>query len=617
MDIKAIFDAYLDDELTEDQSCELAAWLAESADNVDLFVAECRMDSCLQDVLREEQLASDALARSSDSSPDTHPSGRSAGSVPSLTLAPPIDPGSPSNAFGVMAGYAVSGWPAAYLVATLVIGLGLLIGAQIEVSSPNQPDGHSVAAKTTLPHASPTLLVGRITGMVDCRWDNDRHPSSVILHPSPPVSLGDTFALAAGLLEITYDSGAKVILQGPCTYEVESRAGGYLSLGKLTARVEAGNDEYRMMNDELRTRKNGIQHAAFNIQRFFAIRTPTAVVTDLGTEFGVEVGKDGHTTSHVFQGVVEMQPIGAQGQAVRLTVNESACVASVCKGEVATVRRMAADPAAFVGPRQFVKAAQQAQEKQELKPFHRWQAYSQELRRDPSLVAYYDFQQRQGSPSLLSNVAESSKGLCDGVIENLTWGDGRFPGKQALQFSSPTGYVSVNLPQKLDDLTLAAWVFVESLDNLRNGLLMSDQWGQQGLIHWQLWDDGCGSFCISGHPDFPTTPIFDRAQFGRWTHIAVAYDHAVQVARFYHDGHSLGGERLGEHTSISIGPARIGNWNAGRTGANTVRNFHGRIDELAVFGRALSIEEIRAMYAAGKPVDLRDSPSVRLNEGAK
>ena len=29
--------------------------------------------------------------------------------------------------------------------------------------------------------------------------------------------------------------GAKVILQGPCTYEVDSAAGGFLSVGKLTA----------------------------------------------------------------------------------------------------------------------------------------------------------------------------------------------------------------------------------------------------------------------------------------------------------------------------------------------------------------------------------------------
>ena len=40
------------------------------------------------------------------------------------------------------------------------------------------------------------------------------------------------------VLEITYNTGPKVILQGPCMYDVESSRGGFLSLGKLTARVE-------------------------------------------------------------------------------------------------------------------------------------------------------------------------------------------------------------------------------------------------------------------------------------------------------------------------------------------------------------------------------------------
>ena len=38
-------------------------------------------------------------------------------------------------------------------------------------------------------------------------------------------------------MEITYDSGAKVILQGPATYEVNSN-GGFLSIGKLTGKLE-------------------------------------------------------------------------------------------------------------------------------------------------------------------------------------------------------------------------------------------------------------------------------------------------------------------------------------------------------------------------------------------
>ena len=42
----------------------------------------------------------------------------------------------------------------------------------------------------------------------------------------------------------------------------------------------------------------------------FSVRTPTATVTDLGTEFGVEVNEQGDTTSHVFVGQVKVASVG-------------------------------------------------------------------------------------------------------------------------------------------------------------------------------------------------------------------------------------------------------------------------------------------------------------------
>ena len=69
--------------------------------------------------------------------------------------------------------------------------------------------------------------------MVDCKWAGTAFDA-------PGVPLGRKYELASGLVEITYDTGAKIILQGPVTYEVESGNGGYLAVGKLTARVEKG-----------------------------------------------------------------------------------------------------------------------------------------------------------------------------------------------------------------------------------------------------------------------------------------------------------------------------------------------------------------------------------------
>ena len=130
------------------------------------------------------------------------------------------------------AGSYVSGWLTAYLVATVIFGVGALVGALTHVShsSPLAKDTAPAAPNRVMPVAD-SSVVGRITGMADCKWRGDAVRSSTVV-------LKDRYDLASGCLEITYDTGATVLLQGPATYEVESQNGGYLSVGKLTAKLE-------------------------------------------------------------------------------------------------------------------------------------------------------------------------------------------------------------------------------------------------------------------------------------------------------------------------------------------------------------------------------------------
>ena len=236
----------------------------------------------------------DSYDRSESSSADLpyHEQGRSASVLPFL---PPPLHGAPD--------YLASGWPMAYLVATVVVGVGLVIAAITHVSQPIQITTRSRSAmeqqRTVAQHEE---LVGRITGMVDCKWADE----STATFNGASVSFGRRYDLSSGLLEITYDTGAKVILQGPVEYEVESKNGGFLPVGKLTGKVEN------------------------ELAKGFSVRTPTATITDLGTEFGVEVNKQGNTVSHVFRGSIRVQAVAAARNADStvkvLHENESASV---------------------------------------------------------------------------------------------------------------------------------------------------------------------------------------------------------------------------------------------------------------------------------------------------
>ena len=215
----------------------------------------------------------------------------------------------------------VGGWLVSYAAATVLTGMAILGAWAYKVSQDEPlvaatensrgligPGGEATEALPPKPE-----LVGRITGMADCRWAD----LGSVPHGNA-VSLGGKFALASGLMEITYDSGAKVILQGPCTYEVESAASGFLALGKLTARVETKGEGGRGKAEEAGNSKSEVRNpkSPFLLPPSpFIVKTPTAVVTDLGTEFGVEVEKGGQTQARVFRGKVQLRRIDAEGPA--------------------------------------------------------------------------------------------------------------------------------------------------------------------------------------------------------------------------------------------------------------------------------------------------------------
>ncbi|MBN1395174.1 MAG: hypothetical protein JW959_09135, partial [Pirellulales bacterium] len=190
-----------------------------------------------------------------------------------------------------------------YMVATIVLCLMLLGAWAYKITHDRDFIANNSRRSTTsgLSKQEEFVIVGRVTGMKDCRW-SESDPGTFI---SSLAAIGREYALVSGLLEITYKSGAKVILEGPCTYRVESSAGGFLERGKLAARVQTKGSGFRVQKSEVGNHKSPNPQSL--IPNPFVIRTPTAVVTDLGTEFGVEVDANGDTVSYVFEGKIVVQ----------------------------------------------------------------------------------------------------------------------------------------------------------------------------------------------------------------------------------------------------------------------------------------------------------------------
>ncbi len=236
-------------------------------------------------------------------------------------------------------GLFTSGTLLSYTVSAAVVLLGLWLGWISYL--PNAP---GVAQQSQLPatkNVEPEMnFVARVTGLEDCQFVAGSETAERSFVP-----IGRQYVLQSGLLEITYDSGAKVILQGPARFEVDSAMGGFLTSGKLTAQIEKKPPAKPVTSPSDAT----VAEPA----PLFTVQTPTAVVTDLGTEFGVAVDELGQTEARVFQGQVKVVPLGNHrgpawgtvvnaGQAVRCVANRPLAVSSagdLASNFVRTLRR--------------------------------------------------------------------------------------------------------------------------------------------------------------------------------------------------------------------------------------------------------------------------------------
>jgi ferric-dicitrate binding protein FerR (iron transport regulator) len=109
-----------------------------------------------------------------------------------------------------------------------------------------------------------------------CKWDGGTLPTEVgaLLQPG-------RLRLAEGLAHISFTSGAELTLEGPADVELVSPMRCVVHAGQLLAKVPPK-------------------------ARGFVVETPSSVLTDLGTEFGVKVHEGQTADVQVFHGQVDV-----------------------------------------------------------------------------------------------------------------------------------------------------------------------------------------------------------------------------------------------------------------------------------------------------------------------
>ena len=197
-----------------------------------------------------------------------------------------------------------------------------------------------------------------------------------------------------------------------------------------------------------------------------------------------------------------------------------------------------------------------------------------------NLIAYWALNDNAGTAA-----ADSSGRGHDGTLRSgATWTPGL--SGSALQFDGSNDEMSVDAHADFNSLgafSLTAWVHPYSWRNARIA-------GNNGYF-LNLRSDGLVDFAVSNGSTTITKTSLSQLPLSRWTHIALAYDGSK--LRLY-----VNGELDSQYDVPGIGKT-VADAGTFRIGAPTY--FHGKIDDVRLYGISLGITETRALAAQGFP----------------
>ncbi|MEM1084950.1 MAG: LamG-like jellyroll fold domain-containing protein [Verrucomicrobiota bacterium] len=361
-----------------------------------------------------------------------------------------------------------------------------------------------------------------------------------------------------GSIEIAFRSGPRLVIESPAQIEI---------MNDMTVSVLEGRIRARTPRDAAG----------------FTITTPMARFESKGSEFGASIHTDRSTELHVFTGELQLTELSSGN---KLDASE---------GFAREWRRSGSGKKVSEPDFQAFKSARAIANK-------RRHAYYRKLLQDPTILAFYDFQQDAVAPDTLVNRANPAK--FDGAVDGADWIDGRFTDEGGLLFNGSEDRVTLRLPKQIDEVTMATWIRVDRFDTLFTTVLNSNGY-DRNEHHWQILSDGSIRGGFNGVPDLPGeryrfNSANDIVRPGQWTHLAFTLNATSGVGRYYADGNYLGEGYFGAGIRPSFGLCHLGHW-GGAYGWTTDRDLMGMMDEFLILQREMTHEEIKKLHRAGSP----------------
>ncbi|HET9221380.1 MAG TPA: LamG domain-containing protein, partial [Roseiflexaceae bacterium] len=169
------------------------------------------------------------------------------------------------------------------------------------------------------------------------------------------------------------------------------------------------------------------------------------------------------------------------------------------------------------------------------------------------------------------------------------------PGRagQARSFDGVDDYMNLGNPAALNlsgQVTIAAWVKPQATKGIRNIVAHGYSTAPRGKVFLRI-NEGRYQVGSWNGVDHLASALIPNADLNQWVHLAGVYDGTTW--RLYRNGVQIASKA----DSTGAVPVNLG-WAIGSRGGSPERLFTGLIDEVAIYGQALSGEQVRALMRA-------------------
>ncbi|TWT96343.1 LamG-like jellyroll fold domain-containing protein [Neorhodopirellula pilleata] len=390
-------------------------------------------------------------------------------------------------------------------------------------------------------------------------------PDAQISLSQGDVARTGVYELKGGIVELGFNTGVDVIIEAPCRFKIESSMRMVLSEGSLSAKVAPAGEG-------------------------FIVDTPSASVVDFGTEFGIEVFADKSSEVHVFEGEVDVKPRHA---------NPNASAVKLRTDHATRIDKTGVIPQSIdIDHERFIRELSD--------PNAALNSYAQ-LVTSFAPTVYLRMEIAEDGKTILDMGSTQSVGTINTgtMIEppfapGIAGGSLRFGGPQRRAYA----WIDAFPKSATQQLTVCAWVRAESrprwaaiakhwavelIDNssVNKGLGGQFHFGlnhDEGELEVQVRDK---NNMIVGLRDIEPLPLH------QWQHVAFVVDgseltlyrNGKSIASTTCDGLAVDGpDRLGIAAKLSPNEPVPDQHNPGF--------WQGRIDELAIFDKALTAKDV-------------------------